>query len=137
MASIAKFGVIKSGSSAFLMGYRIVFEIEVVLSNSIRADIDALSQYIISYYQEPELQKSISSQATPMQIEHQLSPEKTIGNIFNSDNILATPLQSPLQLERDNGMKKRGRPEITKEEINKRFNRARMNRNYCRSFEKK
>jgi hypothetical protein len=72
------FDVIKSGSSAFLMGYRIIFEMEVVLSKSIRADIDALSLYINSYYQNHEMQQIGSSQVIPMQLNQKSSQDMVV-----------------------------------------------------------
>jgi hypothetical protein len=128
------FDVIKSGSSAFLMEYRIIFEMEVVLSKSIRSDIDALSLYIISYYQNHEMQQIGSSQLIPMQLNQKSSQDMVVAC---SDNNMSTPHQSALQLDRDDGVKKRGRPEIKKEEMNKRLNRMRMNFNYSRGVEKK
>ena len=125
--------MIKTGPNAFLMGYRISFKVEVIRSISIRDDIVALSRNFISHYQKHELQQSGSSDV--IQLERNSSrvaaaPElhaKTGENNSTASTGMETPLKCELPESINN---KRGRPELSKEEMRVRLNRIRVNINY-------
>ena len=130
--------VIKSGPSAFLTGYRIIFNFEVEISKSGRAEIDVLTLYIISEYRNHELQKSSSSEAAVrLHLERNMSPEKIVTDTLNSYNVMVTPCRNALHLDREVGLRKRGRPELSMDEMKARLNRARMNINYNKSIQNK
>jgi hypothetical protein len=130
--------VIKSGPSAFLTGYRIIFNFEVEISKSGRAEIDVLTLYIISEYRNHELQKSSSSEAAVrMHPERNMSPKKIVTDTLNTVNVMVTPCRNAQHLDREVGLLKRGRPELSMDEMKVRLNRARMNINYNKSIQNK